>query len=78
MITRWDVTREGFPNLTLAEFIGLYIRANGGDRNQIVTRIKFEYFDEYVAVCCAATPAECDAPDGCTACGEFGTRRRPA
>lgn len=43
MITKWDVAREGFPNLTPEEFVALYIGANGGARDQIVTRIKFEY-----------------------------------
>lgn len=42
-ITAADVRREGFPNLTPAEFVALYRRANGGKRNQIVTRIEFEY-----------------------------------
>lgn len=76
-ITPQDVYREGFPNLTPREFVAFYKRANGGRRDQIVTRIQFEYFDAYVPVCCAAKPSACDAPAGCSACGEVGTRRRP-
>lgn len=44
-ITAEDVLREGFPNLTPAQFIALYIGANGGRADQIVTRIAFEYID---------------------------------
>jgi hypothetical protein len=42
-ITPQDVYREGFPNLTPREFVAFYKRANGGRRDQIVTRIAFEY-----------------------------------
>ena len=42
-ITAADVAREGFPGMTPAEFVALYRRANGGRRDQIVTRIEFEY-----------------------------------
>lgn len=37
--------REGFPDLTPEEFIALYCRANGGDRDQLCTRIAFGYAD---------------------------------
>jgi hypothetical protein len=46
-ITPQDVYREGFPNLTPREFIAFYKRANGGRRNQIVTRIQFEYLEAH-------------------------------
>ena len=42
-ITPSDVAREGFPTLTPAAFVDLYRQANGGRRDQIVTRIEFEY-----------------------------------
>ncbi len=42
-ITPQDVYREGFPNLTPRAFVAFYKRANGGRRDQIVTRIQFEY-----------------------------------
>jgi len=42
-ISPQDVYREGFPNLTTRQFITFYKRANGGRRDQIVTRIAFEY-----------------------------------
>jgi hypothetical protein len=44
-ITPQDVHREGFPNLTTREFIAFYKRANGGRRDQVVTRIQFEYLE---------------------------------
>lgn len=42
-ITAADVAREGFDGMTPAEFVAFYLAANGGARNQIVTRIEFEY-----------------------------------
>lgn len=45
-ITIEDVAREGFPNLTARAFIAIYLDANGGARDQIVTRIEFEYIVE--------------------------------
>jgi hypothetical protein len=42
-ITAADVAREGFRGMTPAEFVAMYRRANGGRRDQIVTRIEFEY-----------------------------------
>lgn len=42
-ITAEDVMREGFPNLTRAQFVAFYIGANGGGAGQTVTRIEFEY-----------------------------------
>lgn len=45
-ISTTDVYREGFPTLTQTQFIELFKKANGGLRDQIVTRIEFEYVDE--------------------------------
>ncbi len=42
-ITIEDVAREGFPNLTARAFIAIYLDANGGAPDQIITRIEFEY-----------------------------------
>ena len=42
-ITAEDVLREGFPNLTPAQFVAFYVGANGGRPYQFVTRIQFEY-----------------------------------
>jgi hypothetical protein len=42
-ITRADVAREGFPGMTPAWFVSMYLKANGGTADQIVTRIEFEY-----------------------------------
>jgi hypothetical protein len=42
-ITIEDVAREGFPHLTARAFIAIYLDANGGAPDQIVTRIEFEY-----------------------------------
>jgi hypothetical protein len=49
-ISAADVIREGFRGLSPAGFVELYRQANGGDRDQIVTRIEFEYL-------CEQTPA---------------------
>jgi hypothetical protein len=40
-----DARREGFPDLTGAQFVEMYCRHQGGDRDQIVTRIEFKYVD---------------------------------
>lgn len=37
-----DVRREGF-DMTPAEFVDMFCRHMGGDRNQVVTRIEFKY-----------------------------------
>ncbi len=69
-ITPEDVHREGFPGRSSKWFIALYRHANGGRKDQIVTRIEFEYVDAPAPPgCCAMTPAECDAPAGCSVCG---------
>src|SRR5688572_9288277 len=44
-ITPADVFREGFPQMTVHEFVEMFKRHNGGLKNQIVTRIAFEYVD---------------------------------
>lgn len=41
-----DCAREGFPDMTPAEFVAMYCKHNGGAPSQIVTRIQFEYVDE--------------------------------
>lgn len=42
-ITPEECTREGFPELTPEQFIELYCKANGGDENQMTTRIEWRY-----------------------------------
>ena len=42
-ISPQDVHREGFPAMTTAAFVAFYKKHNGGLRDQIVTRIQFEY-----------------------------------
>lgn len=37
-----DVWREGF-NMPAHEFVEMFCKHNGGDRNQVVTRIEFEH-----------------------------------
>lgn len=38
-----DAAREGFPQMTGAEFVEMFCRHMGGDRYQQVTRIEFEF-----------------------------------
>jgi hypothetical protein len=45
-ITPEDVHREGFPGRSSKWFVAMYLEANGGRRDQIVTRIEFEYVGE--------------------------------
>lgn len=42
-ITNEDVTREGFPDMDKENFIHLFLTHMGGPREQLVTRIEFEY-----------------------------------
>lgn len=42
-ITPQDVYREGFPQMTAREFVEMFKKHNGGLKDQIVTRIAFEY-----------------------------------
>jgi len=46
-MTRDDVWAEGFNGKTSTpdDFISMFCEHMGGDRNQIVTRIEFEYLD---------------------------------
>lgn len=48
-ITPEDVHREGFPGRSSKWFVAMYLEANGGRRDQIVTRIEFEYLDPVAA-----------------------------
>lgn len=41
-----ESAREGFPEMTWAEFAQMFCKHMGGDLDQIVTRIEFEYVDE--------------------------------
>lgn len=42
---RKELTFEGFPNMSGRRFIVMFCDANGGDHNQIVTRIEFEHIE---------------------------------
>lgn len=44
-ITHEDVVREGFPGMTAEEFVAMFCRNMGGQPDQIVTRIEFEYLE---------------------------------
>jgi hypothetical protein len=41
-----EATREGFPQMTGHEFAAMFIEHMGGDLDQTVTRIEFEYAGE--------------------------------
>jgi hypothetical protein len=43
--TTSDSAREGFPELSGSEFVSMFRKHMGGDPDQIVTRIEFEYLD---------------------------------
>lgn len=43
VISPVDVHREGFPQMTQREFVEMFKKHNGGLRDQVVTRIEFEY-----------------------------------
>jgi hypothetical protein len=36
---------EGFPSMSPRAFVDMYVEHNGGTRDQLVTRIAFEYLD---------------------------------
>jgi hypothetical protein len=38
-----ELALEGFPDMNVAEFIDMYCKANGGDADQLCTRIAFDY-----------------------------------
>ena len=40
-----ECAREGFADWTVAQFVDLYCKANGGDQHQIVTRIEYRYVE---------------------------------
>lgn len=44
-ISPQDVYREGFPQMTAREFVAMFKQHNGGLKDQVVTRIQFEYLD---------------------------------
>lgn len=44
-ISPQDVYREGFPHMTPREFVAMFKKHNGGLRDQVVTRIEFEYVE---------------------------------
>jgi hypothetical protein len=41
-----EVRAEGFPDMTAAEFVAMYCEHNGGDENQEIARIKFNYRED--------------------------------
>lgn len=44
-ISPQDVYREGFPTMTQREFVTMFKQHNGGLKDQVVTRIEFEYLE---------------------------------
>lgn len=38
-----EVIKEGFPDMTPAEFVDMYCKYNGTDLNDDVTRLEYEY-----------------------------------
>ena len=40
-----DVRLEGFPGRSSKWFVAMYLEANGGRSDQVITRIEFEYID---------------------------------
>ncbi len=44
-ISPQDVYREGFPEMTARQFVQMFKNHNGGLRDQVVTRIEFEYVE---------------------------------
>lgn len=45
-ITAEDVVREGFPEMTPAEFVAFFCRLNGCHADAAVNRIEFRYVEE--------------------------------
>lgn len=43
--TEDDCVREGFPDLVGVQFVKMFCEHMGGNADQIVTRIEFEYLD---------------------------------
>lgn len=46
-IDQADVIREGFPDMTPAEFVDMFCRANGCTPDQVVNRIEFRHLFEW-------------------------------
>lgn len=46
MITQEEVIKEGFPGMTVLNFIDMFIQHMWCKRNQVVNRIEFEYIEE--------------------------------
>lgn len=44
-ITPDEVRREGFPDMTVDEFIGMFCREIGCEPDRVVNRIEFKYVD---------------------------------
>lgn len=44
-VTERDVIMEGFPDLTVDEFVSMFLRYRGGDAAQEVTRIHFDWVE---------------------------------
>lgn len=44
-ITEEDVAREGFPEMTIAEFVRFFCKHNGCEPDALVTRIEFRRVD---------------------------------
>lgn len=44
-ITQEDVIREGFPEMTPADFVAMYTKHNKCKPSTIVTRIEYKYLD---------------------------------
>jgi hypothetical protein len=44
-LTKADCRREGFPDLTPAEFVAMFRRNMGCEADQVVQRIEFEYVE---------------------------------
>lgn len=42
-VTRQEVTREGFPNMTVSQFIDFFCRAMKCTPSAVLTRIEFRY-----------------------------------
>ena len=72
-----DVIREGFPTLTIVEFIDMFIRAHRRDGicpTTLVNRIGFEYVETHACPpgdsgtmpCCGRTPFEVPGSDRMT------------
>lgn len=48
-IDQRECVREGFPELTPIEFIGMFCEANGCAADEVIRRIEFKYVEEVPA-----------------------------